>query len=73
MDPNAKWAELLRAYRESDHPACRQASCDLLDWLTRGGLPPTIIGIAKLDCIMARAVCAEHVFWDPKGESDDED
>jgi len=60
MDPNATWAELLRAYRASEYAAGRQACRDLLAWLTRGGAPPTITGIANFDCAMARAVCAEH-------------
>jgi hypothetical protein len=72
MDPHATWAELLRAYRESDHEACRQACRDLLSWLTRGGVPPTITGIATFDRAMARAVCSEHVFWAPEEESTDE-
>jgi hypothetical protein len=73
MDPNATWAALLRAYREADAVACCQLCRELLAWLTQGGFPPKITGIDELDRSMARAVCAEHLYWDPEGEADHED
>lgn len=68
MDPNATWAEILRAYRDDDEEACREACQNLLAWLRKAGFPPRISGIPDLDRIMVQAVCTDYLTRVPKGE-----
>lgn len=58
MDPNAAWAEALRAHQAQEPEAFAEACASLCHWLERGGFPPRITGILALDRMMAQAVCA---------------
>ena len=44
MDPQVAWKELQFAYRERDWDEVRELAQSLLDWLQRGGFPPTVLG-----------------------------
>ena len=57
MDPQATWAEILRALAESDPDSCAEACQHLRNWIEKGGFPPAITGIAEIDSVMAQAVC----------------
>ena len=44
MDPQATWDQLQKAYCIRDWEAVRELAQSLLDWLQRGGFPPTVLG-----------------------------
>lgn len=56
MDPNATWAELLRAYGDCDTEVFQHTAADLKAWLNKGGFPPRTTGLLNLDRVMALAV-----------------
>ena len=41
MDPQAAWEQLQEAYGNADWESARELAQALLDWLDRGGFPPT--------------------------------
>lgn len=41
MDPQATWEQLQEAYGNADWETVRELAQALLDWLDRGGFPPT--------------------------------
>ena len=41
MDPQAAWEQLQEAYGDADWETTRELAQALLDWLDRGGFPPT--------------------------------
>ena len=43
MDPQVTWELMLRAYASEDWPEAHEHAAALSTWLTRGGVPPTII------------------------------
>lgn len=42
MDPNQTWRDLIIAFRENDHDRVDELASALIDWLQKGGFPPTI-------------------------------
>ena len=44
MDPQVAWKELQEAYSTCEWDDVRALAQSLLDWLNRGGFPPTVIG-----------------------------
>lgn len=49
MDPQAAWDQLLAAYSAGDWDILEERATDLIDWLDRGGFPPTILNQPDLD------------------------
>ena len=41
MDPPATWEQLQEAYGNADWETARELAQALLEWLDRGGFPPT--------------------------------
>jgi hypothetical protein len=41
MDPQATWNSLQEACRRNDREGARELAQSLLDWLGRGGFPPS--------------------------------
>lgn len=69
MDPNATWAELLRAYRAGEAEPCHEAASILNRWLfLMNGFPPAVVGVTDLDRVMALAVCKECLRRFPQKE-----
>ena len=71
MDPQVTWKTLQEAYRERDWDEVRELAQSLLDWLQRGGFPPTVLGspftdpdllrkVAQAFCRRALRQAAEH-------------
>ena len=42
MDPQQTWTDLLDALKQNDHDESRELAEALLEWLRRGGFPPTL-------------------------------
>ncbi len=61
MDPQATWDQLLCAYAEGDWDIIEERATDLIEWLDRGGFPPTVLGNPGLgpewERALARAGC----------------
>ena len=57
MDPNAAWQELADAYQENDLDRCNELAIGLLEWLTKGGYPPTITRHQKFDRFVVLRTC----------------
>ena len=56
MDPQATWNQLQAAYRSADWEIASELAQALLDWLERGGFPPTIQGAEPHDHAQQRAL-----------------
>ena len=48
MDPHAAWKELLEARYLKDWDRAEELATGLLDWLDKGGFPPTTVGHSRL-------------------------
>ena len=48
MDPHAAWTELLEARLVKDWDRAEELAEGLLDWLKKGGVPPTTVGHQRL-------------------------
>jgi hypothetical protein len=48
MDPHVAWAELLEARFVRDWDRAEELAQGLLEWLDKGGVPPTTIGDSRL-------------------------
>ena len=48
MDPHAAWTELLEARLVKDWDRAEELAEGLLDWLDKGGVPPTTVGHPRL-------------------------
>lgn len=59
MDPNQTWQALADAFQEEDENAITEHAANLLEWLARGGFPPTITRHQAFDAQVARATCAK--------------
>lgn len=61
MDPQAAWDQLLAAYAAGDWDEIQARATDLIEWLDRGGFPPTVLRQPGLDSdwnqALARAGC----------------
>ena len=49
MDPQITWMNLQEAYLKRDWDDVRELAQSLLDWLQRGGFPPTVLGTPHTD------------------------
>lgn len=62
MDPQVAWEQLFAAYAAGDWDILEDRATDLIGWLDRGGVPPTILDQPDLDSdwnrALARAGCA---------------
>jgi hypothetical protein len=56
MDPQAAWDQLLCAYAEGDWDRIEELARALSDWLSTGGFPPTVLGVAALGAEFERAL-----------------
>ena len=56
MDPEVAWKELMQARLERDWDQVEELAEGLLDWLDRGGMPPTTIGDARLGKMWHRTI-----------------
>jgi hypothetical protein len=61
MNPQIAWEQMLRAYASGDWDAIEQRATELLAWLDRDGVPPTIVkhpGIGpEWNAALARTAC----------------
>ncbi len=57
MDPQATWDQLLAALAEEEWDQVEDFARSLLNWLDRGGFPPTAMGVACLGPDWERAIC----------------
>ena len=57
MDPNAAWKELSDAYQDQDADRYVELAEGLLEWLRKGGFPPTITKHQAFDRMVALALC----------------
>ena len=48
MDPHAAWKELLEARYLKDWDRAEELAKGLLDWLDKGGFPPTTVGHTRV-------------------------
>lgn len=56
MDPQATWEQLQEAYGNADWETARELAQALLEWLRRGGFPPTIQAGDSADLAEQRAI-----------------
>lgn len=64
MDPQAAWAAMIEAVVADKWGDASEAADNLLEWLTRGGFPPTITGHRVFDAMVAQATCRRVSEWD---------
>jgi hypothetical protein len=61
MDPQAAWDQLLAAFAAGEWDQIEELATNLIEWLDRGGFPPTILRQPDLDSdwnrALARAGC----------------
>lgn len=61
MNPQVAWDQLLRAYCVGDWDLIEERATELIEWLDRGGSPPTVLNHPGLDedwnRTMVRAAC----------------
>lgn len=68
MDPNAAWKELTQAFMESspdqgrNYDRCSVIAIGLLEWLAKGGFPPTISGNPDFDKFVAVRTCRSLAY-----------
>lgn len=56
MDPQAMWEQLQEAYGNADWETARELAQALLEWLHRGGFPPTIQAGDSVDLAERRSI-----------------
>jgi len=64
MDPKAAWVDLCAALLDARWTKAGELADGLLDWLIKGGFPPSITGKRQLDSVIARATCESVAAWD---------
>jgi hypothetical protein len=64
MDPNQAWLDLSKAIVDDNWGLAAEIASNLLEWLAKGGFPPTISGQASFDAIVARSTCENIASWD---------
>ncbi len=57
MDPQEAWDQLLAALAEEEWDQVEDFARALLNWLDRGGFPPTAMGAPCLGPDWERAIC----------------
>jgi hypothetical protein len=64
MDPNQTWSDLSRAIERDDWDEATDLGEALVDWIERGGFPPTITGIQAFDRIVTAATAQAVAAWE---------
>lgn len=64
MDPNQAWSALWTAVEDGDWDRVTEVAEGLLQWLEKGGFPPTITGNPKRDKLMAEMTCSVLSEWE---------
>ena len=60
MDPEAAWDLLIDALVSKNHAEARSTAMSLLDWLHRGGFPPTVSlqrVTKEWQCLLCKRIC----------------
>ncbi len=63
MDPDACWKELEEAVNTAMWGIAIERAESLLEWLAKGGFPPTIGGRPIFNRLVARATCEAIATW----------
>lgn len=64
MDPNQTWSDLSRAIERDDWDEATDLAEALVDWIERGGVPPTITGLVAFDRIVTAATAQAVATWE---------
>lgn len=64
MDPNATWQELADAFVDDDKERCAELATNLVDWLGRGGFPPTVTRHQDFDRVVVRTFCESVIAYE---------
>jgi len=71
MDPQTTWGEMLDAVTAGDVDAASEAAEALMNWLTRGGIPPqplTRVLTDDWDRMICQFVCGKVLVTSDKQE-----
>ena len=64
MDIQVAWQNLVSAIEQGLWGEASEIADDVLEWLAKDGLPPTIIGKPFVDKLIAKALAESVAGWD---------
>jgi hypothetical protein len=64
VDVQQTWVDLADAVERDEWGEAAELADDLMEWLAKGGSPPTITGKPKFDVVIAKAACDCLCAWD---------
>ena len=58
MDPQQTWTDMLDALKQNDHEEAKEFAGAILEWLGKGGFPPSVVGDKSLGADWHRTIAA---------------
>ena len=58
MDPQQTWTDMLDALKQNDYDEAKELAGALLEWLDKGGFPPTVVGDESIGADWHRMIAA---------------
>ena len=64
MDPQQAWSDLSKAVDHGNWLKATEIAEELVEWMGKGGFPPTLTGKTNFDRIVVNAACQAIACWE---------